>query len=257
VVFADRDGGPGLLFINVKPGSLATGQITWSEVAAGGADDYLNAIGRELRRYDRPLFMTLHHEPEDEVDPTPGSGQTAADYVAMFRHAVDQVESQAPDAQITWVWNVTGYPRWESLWPQLYPGDHYVDWIAYDPYLQEPAGCDISCVVNRTYQEFPEWDGFYAWATERYPGKTLMLGEWGVRESPDDALAKAELFRSAPAILANDFPGLRALVYFNDDKSPDDPTSTRLETSAASLEAFRETVAHPYLSSAARKAPRS
>jgi hypothetical protein len=255
IAYATRPGTAGALYLNVKPGSLATGEPTWAEVAQGGADDYLDSVAARLAAIDRPVFVTLHHEPEDEVDQTAGSGRTTDDYVAMFRHAAERIEAAAPEAEIVWVWNVMGYPKWEPLWSDLYPGDDYVDWIAYDPYLQEPAGCDISCVVNRTYAEYPEWDGFYDWATERFPDTPLMLGEWGVRESAQDGQAKAELFASAPEVLARDFPALRALIYFNDDKSPDDPTSTRLETSPKALDAFRDMTSQPYFANAALPAP--
>ena len=45
-------------------------------------------------------------------------------------------------------------------------------------------------------------------------------------------------------------PLLRAIVSFNDALSPDDPTSSRIETSQESLDAFRAMVRAPYLASA-------
>jgi hypothetical protein len=251
---ARRSDAPVLLFVNVKPGWIASDTfISWADVAEGGADEYLDRIADSIIALDQPLFLAIHHEPEDEVVETEGSGNTAADYVAMYRHVVDRIETRiaASDGDVvgpTWVWNVTGFPRWEQLWPQLYPGDEYVDWVAYDPYLQEPRDCDFSCVVNRTYVDYPEWTGFYDWATQQYPDKPLMLGEWGVRESrlAGGEDAKADVFASVPDLLETQYPRLGALVYFDDGKELDDPTASRIDTSAAALEAFQQAVGSEY-----------
>lgn len=255
--YATRTASPTVMFFNVKPDLLATGPLTWEQVAAGEADPYLDSLATAIAEVDFPMFVTIHHEPEDEVDSTPGSGFTPEDYAAMYRHVVDRIEVGAPDAPITWVWNVTGYPQWESMWPALYPGDEYVDWVGYAPYLQNPAGCDISCIANRTYTAFPEWTGFYTWAQSVHPSKPLMLAEWGVSESTTagEVDAKAQLFASVPQVLAEQFPNLRALIYFNDNKDPSDPTSVRIETSTSSLTAFRAMIADPYFASAGRTAP--
>ena len=255
--YATRSASPTVIFFNVKPDTLATGTLTWAEVANGQADAYLDSIASAMSQVSYPMFVTIHHEPEDEVDLTPGSGRTPDDYAAMYRYVVDRIEAGAPNAPITWVWNMTGYPRWQSMWTALYPGDSYVDWIGYAPYLQNPAGCTISCVVNRTYPDYPGWNGFYAWAQEVHPTRPLMLAEWGVMESPTPGQeqAKAALFASAPEVLAQQFPNLRALIYFNDAKDPTDPTSDRIETSTPSLDAFRTMVADPYFASARRSTP--
>jgi hypothetical protein len=257
---AERDlvapGGPStLLFGNIKPDLQPSATLTWGEVAKGGADAYLDTVAASVSRLGRPVLLTVNHEPEEEVDATAGSGRTAADYVAMFRHVVQYVDARVAPDQVVWVWDVTGYPRWESLWPQLYPGDDVVDWVAYDPYLQDPTGCDFTCVANRTYAEYPQWPGFYDWATQQFPDKPLMLAEWGVRESPTQpGTAKAAVFASAPSTLPQ-FPRLRAVVYFNDAKDPADPTSSRIETSQQSLDAFTTMVASPYLASAGSDSP--
>ena len=237
--------------VGPRPASSSVGQTLPTEVLT---PTWMRLL-RSIIAFDQPVFLAIHHEPEDDVIATPGSGFTADDYIAMYQYVVERVDATiARDGSPStgypiWVWDVTGYPRWESLWPQLYPGDRYVDWVGYNPYLQEPAGCDFSCVANRTYDNFPGWPGFYDWAVEEFPGKPLMLGEWGVRESTLDGeeRAKAEVFLSAPELLATRFPELKALIYFNDGKALVDPTSSRIETSGAALDAFRTMVDDPYL----------
>ncbi|HVQ89264.1 MAG TPA: hypothetical protein VMT88_13895, partial [Actinomycetes bacterium] len=244
------------LFGNIKPGLVGGGQVlTWREVADGSADAYLDDVASRIAELDKPVFLTVQHEPEDDVVETSGSGYTTSDFVDMYRHVEDRIEMQVAQRATVgssgypiWVWDVTGYPKWQSMWSQLYPGDEFVDWIAYDPYLQDPTDCDFGCVANRTYAGYPDWTGFYDWAEQNEPGKPLMLGEWGVREAPDgsSSSAKAELFSSTAQMLATEFPRLRALIYFNDAKSPQSPLSSRIETSDEALQAYRDMVADRY-----------
>lgn len=249
------DGPSTVLFGNIKPTDEFGQTLTWAQVAAGDADTYLRSVAAAIREVDGQVFLTIHHEPEGEVDTTPGSGWTPADYVAMYRHVVQVVDAGVAAHQVVWVWTVSGYPKWESLWPRLFPGADVVDWIGYDPYLQDPAGCDFTCVINRTYPEYPDWTGFYDWATTQLPRKPLMLAEWAVRESPSEpGTAKAAVYASAPTVLPA-FPRLRAVIAFNDDLSPSDPTSSRIETSQESLDAFRKMVRSPYLASAGSDVP--
>jgi hypothetical protein len=249
-------GGPSqLLFGTIKPDRLADRTLTWAEVAQGAADDYLRTVAASINQLGQPVLLSVHHEPEDGVNLTVGSGYTPDDYVAMYRYVVAYLEARTRPGVISWVWVVTGYPRWESLWPQLYPGPDVVDWIGYDPYVQDPAGCDFTCVVNQAYPQFPSWPGFYTWATRQFPDKPLMLAEWAVRESPTQpGSAKAQLFRSAPLVLPS-FPKLRAVVYFNDDRAPSDPTSSRVETTQQAAAAFKAMVRSPYLASAGSVVP--
>jgi hypothetical protein len=254
-VLVEKGGPSTVLFGNIKPTDESGVTLSWAQVAQGDADGYLSAVADAIASVPGPVFLTVHHEPEEEVVRTRGSGWTPQDYVAMYRHVVELVDASVAPHQVVWVWTVSGYPRWESLWPRLYPGDDVVDWVGYDPYLQDPAGCDFSCVVNRTYPEYPDWTGFYDWAATNLSGKPLMLAEWAVRESPSEpGTAKAAVFASAPDVLP-DYPLLRAIVSFNDALSPDDPTSSRIETSQESLDAFRAMVASPYLASAGSDSP--
>src|SRR5664279_4943023 len=57
----------------------------------------------------------------------------------------------------------------------LYPGDAYVDWIAWDPYNRNTPWLSFSAMVTP----------FYDWLTDNgYGGKPFMLAEYGVVEDP-------------------------------------------------------------------------
>ncbi len=168
-----------LLLINWKP------TLTWLAVANGYADSYLRSVAARIEAaYDRPFFLTLHAEMESDVNPTPGSGMTALDFRAFFRHTVQVLRANGADKVIPIV-NYTGAPHWPYVewWDDLYPGDDVVDWIAEDPYAfgQPPIWrSDFTGMVNRV-QGPPSWPGFYEWVRRDHPDKPIMLAEWGRR----------------------------------------------------------------------------
>jgi hypothetical protein len=67
---------------------------TWAEVAAGEADGYIDREAKYLlHHYTRKFYLVIHHEPENDVIESPGSGFTAADFASMFRHVEDRLKS--------------------------------------------------------------------------------------------------------------------------------------------------------------------
>jgi hypothetical protein len=217
-----------LLLVNWKsPGS-------WPEVAGGGQDHRLAAAAARLKAFARPLFLAFHHEPEDEVGP---AGQ-AADYAAAFRRVVEVFDRVGAD-NVLFVWNVTGFVADHGdLYPALYPGDRYVDWIAYDPYNW------YGCRAGDRPRSFAEITRpFYDWTAANAPGKPLMLAEFGLREQPPGAPTKAAWLRDALAQLKTTRTRIKALVYFNNDHQCD----WRITSSEAAVAAYREVGLDPWL----------
>ena len=143
------------------------------------------------RTWSEPFFLTIHHEPEEEVREIPGSGYRADDYAAMFRHVVERLRAQGVVNAVR-VFDVMGTAKYvpREWFDRLYPGDDVVDWVAWDPYTcvdpGKPCG-GYAELVNRNW--LPDWSGFYDPARARYPDKPLMLAEWGVVDNgPPPAL---------------------------------------------------------------------
>ena len=99
---------PRLLMINWKPENGST----WTEIAAGANDALIDTVAARIRARlgDRPFFLTLHHEPEQEVQGS-GSGFSQADYVAMFRHIVQRLRLDGVTNAVM-VWDVMGFSGW-------------------------------------------------------------------------------------------------------------------------------------------------
>jgi beta-mannanase len=190
--------------------------------------------------FNYPFFLTIWHEPENDVNPNPASGMTATDYAAMFRHVVQRLRADGVNKVVTVMTYMSYLPMEEKPWrSELYPGNDVVDWLAVDSYLSGAksgymAG-DFDKMMNKSSSTFP---GFYNWATSHYPGKPIMLGEWGVLEDPSNPGGKPAFFRSVASEIGN-FPDLKALVYFDMPHPPDGRGgSTSPDSTPEALQAF-------------------
>lgn len=233
-----------ILFYNWKPEGL-----TWRQVANGAADEYLRDLAVHMKaNADKPFFLSLNAEMEDEVRQYAGSGQTVQDYRDFFRHTVNMLRNNGAENVVT-VMNYTGIQKWgEMPWfDDLYPGGDVVDWIAQDPYAfgAPPLWLtDFEGMVNRT--NGGSWRGFYNWAATNYPDKPQMLGEWGVDEDPVYPSYKTNFFKSAADQLAQ-YPKIKALVYWDSsgmDTSGNELSvgDTRVDSKRSTLLAFRQYV---------------
>lgn len=205
-----------VLFLNWKPL-----RWSWGQIADGHpvVDAYLDRLAAHIRStYTDPFFFTVHHEPENDVRPQPGSGWEATDYAAMFRYVVQRLREAGVDNLVTVV-NYMAYVPWntQSWFQDMYPGDDVVDWIGWNAYAYSDPGYghgDFAEMVNRRSGEHPSWPGFYAWTAQQFPDKPMMLGEWGVWHSGANPGHMARFYESA-ARQVPQFPRLKALVYFD------------------------------------------
>ena len=240
---ARQPGNGRILFINWKVAWPAT----WAEVANGRQDTRIDRLADHLTAHFTELFfLAIHHEPENDVDPRPGSGMTAADYAAMFAHTVRRLRADGVTNAVT-VMAYMGSERWPARpwWPDLYPGDDVVDWIALDSYLRAQPGYhhgDFASLLDRS-PDPEQWPGYYSWATRVHPDKPFMLAEWGVIEYSSDLTEKARIFDTVAAQLPQ-FPNLKAMIYFEGQNLPAVGDS-RPDSSSQALEAFKRLTAQP------------
>lgn len=230
---------PRVLFLNWKPRDAS-----WAEIAAGDPriDSYLDRLSRHITANfgDRPFFFTVHHEPEDDVRADPDSGYTALDYAAMFAHVIKRLKANGVSNLVS-VMVYMAYLKWtQQEWhSQLYPGDEVVDWVAWDTYGYSDPGYghgDFADIVNREGTQGQNWPGFYRWAAQSFPGKPLMVAEWGVWYSSRNPDHQAEVFTAAIDQLAH-FPRLKAVVYF--DSASAEGRDSRVNASPKALDAYR------------------
>lgn len=109
------------------------------DLVAGKHDWYVDDWIRGVKEFKDPIFIRLSHEMDGDwypysegykKDPT---RNTAADFVAYWRYTVDRFR-KAGVTNVAWVWCVNGDRSGGKDWPDYYPGDEYVDWLAIDVY---------------------------------------------------------------------------------------------------------------------------
>lgn len=232
-----------LLLINWKPSV----RDTWAEIADGAIDGRIDRLADRIKKTLRArFFLTVHHEPENDVRSGQGSGMTADDYAAMYRHVVLRLRERGVRNAVT-VMTYMGAPNWATKpwFERLYPGDDVVDWIGLDPYADRRVN-DFANLVDKTRQDHADWPGFYRWTQTRFPGKPIMVAEWGAFERHDEPAFKVAFFNSVRRQIRG-YPQIKALVYFDSPRAP--RGDTRFDSTVPAGRAFTELARAPYFSS--------
>jgi beta-mannanase len=222
---------------------------TWAAVAAGGKDARIDKWAAYVKANygTQKFFLALHHEPENDVIATAGSGMTAKDYAAMYRHVVLRLRADG----VTNAVNVLAYmgnEKWmaQSWWKDLYPGDDVVDWIGLDSYVSVEKGYyhygDMGDILDR--QPTGGGLGFYDWAAQTHPAKPFMLAEWGMYHRTAHVTDKSAAFASViPELKAH--PKVKAVVYFDTASDNEGDRDISVNSLPSSLAAFRVVAADP------------
>ena len=199
----------------------------WATVANGSQDAQIAATAGRLKALGSKVFLAPHHEPENDI---PQFGQPA-DYARAFRRVVEGFRRAGAD-NVLFVWNMMGFVGGHGdIYPTLYPGDQYVDWIAYDPYNW------YGCKPGHKARSFAEiTKPFYDWTAAHHPSKPLMLSEYGLREQGPGMPSKAQWFRDQLVALKTTRTRIKALVYFNNNHTCD----WRITSSGASVAAYKQ-----------------
>ena len=238
---------PRVLFLNWK----VDYGTKWSKVAAGEQNARIDRLAAYIKaNFTEKFFMTMHHEPENDVVETAGSGMTAKDYAAMFRHTVLRLKAQGVTNAV-FVMAYMNYEKWNNSpwWWDLYPGDDVIDWLGVDTYNNaQPGGFhygDFNYLMNRTTDKakFPGW---YNWATTQHPTKPIMVAEWGVYDSSSPVVEtnRGKVFDTVLPQLKANFPKVKAMVYFDTAKDQNGH-DIRIDATQDSLAAFQRIAKDP------------
>ena len=213
----------------------------WADIASGALDADLHRHAANFKAFGRKLFFSFDIEPETRdgaCNPGNAIAGSPAAFVAAWRHIKDVFDADRV-TNLVYVWNVVGSdPQFSA---SFYPGDAYVDWIAWDPYNW--YRCHNSPWASFGDKVKP----FYDWLQQHgFGDKPFMLSEYGSVENPADPSAKGDWFADIPSTLQSQLPNLKAIVYFNGLDAPSSCTF-RLDSSAASLAGFARLGQDPYL----------
>ena len=200
-----------------------------STIAAGHHDGMIRARAEAVRRLGAPVFIRWFWEMDGNKKAQ--WAENPASYTDAWRRIVDLFRAQGATNAV-WVWcpNASAFDDNKAM--AWYPGPDHVDWICADGYNFSPNRGD-------KWENFDEiFDHFYREGAKL--NKPMMIGEFGVLEDPAHPGRKGEWFHIAHDMLAQKYPAIAALVYFNADSTTNGIYyNWRVNTSESSYEGFR------------------
>ena len=111
---------------------LGSDQNTFSlsGIASGEFDSYISNWGSQAARFGKPILVRFAHEMNGNWYPWSigVNGNTAAEYVAAFRHIHDLFVA-AGATNVEWVWCPNVLPGTSSDMATEYPGSNYVNFL--------------------------------------------------------------------------------------------------------------------------------
>jgi hypothetical protein len=215
----------------------SAGTITNAAVAAGDYDAYLVASARATKAWGKTVLIRFAHEMNGDWAPWNRGvdGNTAETHIAMWRHVVEIFRAQGA-TNVQWVWspNVNYLGRYP--FDDLYPGDPYVDWVALDGYnSQGTKWYSFDQIFRASYR-----------AMRRLTSRPMLIAETASGEGRTADSKASWIRRSFLRTLPQRYPRIRAVIWFDRASKEKD---WRLQSSPASLGAWRQVVASPLYSS--------
>jgi mannan endo-1,4-beta-mannosidase len=200
----------------------------------GNFDTYIEQYAKAAKTWGHPFFLRLAQEMNGNWYAWSESenGNSRGQFVQAWRHVHD-IFTNVGASNVSWVWcpgRVSVIVPFNNL-QELYPGDGYVDWVGMDGYN---AGNDrlgwqmFSVVFSPLYNKLVDMTS-----------KPIMIAETSCGESGGghkdywitDALTKQ---------IPDDFPRIKALVWFN---AYNDPTADwQIESSTSAQDAFTNSI---------------
>ena len=205
--------------------------VTWAgtdlaAVASGSYDALIHERARAVRNLGFSIFVRWGAEMNGNWHPW---GRQPTAYAAAWRR-IHTIFEEEGATNVAWVWSPS-IPQGD--WDAYYPGDSYVDWIAGDFYnwgLSRP---------DTQWQPFEEaFTPFYEDMVDK--GKPLMLAEVGSAEQGGE---KGTWVQNAFRVLEERFPAVKAWIH---QQYEDGEANWRVDSSPASLAAYREAVGSEY-----------
>ena len=179
----------------VAPDDLLNG------ILAGRYDANMAAICSTAAKLDRPVTIRWAQEMDEKNGQFTWAYWKPDGYVKAYRHAITVCRQYLPSAK--YMWSPMGKEGLEAY----YPGDQYVDVIGlsvfgYQPFDQRKLGRDLTFVEATK----PGYDRVKAFK------KPIVIAELGYQGNEAYVHAWAEEASKPHA----EFPGMTAVVYFND-----------------------------------------
>jgi hypothetical protein len=229
----------------------AVPMITWEPVSYEGRkfplrliqrgryDEYIRESARAAAAWGKPILLRFAHEMNGDWYPWGRGveGNNSYRLKAVWRRLVGIFRIQGAE-NVQWVWTPNVNTGGDFPFRDLYPGDSWVDWVGFDGFNWALRGewNSFTDIVDNSYEEMAE-----------LTSRPMIVAETGSSETGGDKAAwlNSALRREIPRL-----PRIRAVVWFNDEfedsgAGEGDALDARINSSEASLRAFRAAVASP------------
>jgi hypothetical protein len=223
-----------LAVLSIKPIRADGARVPWADIASASTG---SAIYRELtdwatkvRRYGKPIYVSLHHEPETSDDRASGT----ADYVAAWtRFAQVMRTGGGSHVRLMWIMTDASFGPEAQPWQRAelwYPGDTTVDAVGVDAFNW--YSCRDRAEPWRSLESLVEPAHVFAAA---HASKPLWVAEFGSVADPADPTRRQQwLIDAAQLPNKQGWEGLRGMLYFEDRHGAEFPACDwRLSGSAA------------------------
>jgi beta-mannanase len=211
-----------------------------------------------LKSYGKPVFLRFNHEmngnwysycfqPNESncKDKDTGVPQTAADFVAAWRHAHD-IFLREGVTNVAWVWcpNILqGAGPHQVPMSSYYPGDAYVDWTCYDGYdwnnppKNNQSNDSFTTITSQTYNQIKAVA----------PDKPMMIGEFNTDLQGDPSgNKKGAWLIDAYQKMQTNFPLIKAAILFDVDTSNIGQPDWRVENTTGGTNGLKQAIAPAY-----------
>ncbi|MBC7581700.1 hypothetical protein H7097_02420 [Aeromicrobium sp.] len=206
-----------MLMTNWKPAS------SWSTASGGNAtvNAAIDQMAASIKSAaPNKVMLSVFHEPENDVSPGgsstcgssvtyKGSSGTTTDYVNMWHNVRSRFEA-AGVTNVVWVMNYMGFNTWKCMVKDLWPGNNYVDWLVWDPYVTSNTD-SYSASINNFYSYLTTSSD----ASHDFASKPWGLNEWGVFPGVDQPHAYTAYDNAKAALDSNTFPKLKMFNIFD------------------------------------------
>jgi beta-mannanase len=210
-----------------------------SAIAAGRYDGYIRSWARQIKALGGPVMLRPMHEMNGNWYPWDGTvnGNTPSQFVTVWRHVHD-IFRQEGATNVTWVWSVNheSVPAGKAnSYAAYYPGSAYVDWTAISGFNWGTSGSGT------------RWHTFEFWYDTPLTYLKKLKKPICVAE-----MASVEQGGSKPKWLIATYRSIRAIhqikavVYYDSLEKGSTTQDWRIDTTAASLAAFKKAVAPGY-----------
>jgi beta-mannanase len=205
-------------------------------IAQGNCDEFLHAVGKNLRRFKKPLFLRFAWEMNVSTMEwgIARTGSTNEDFIAAWRKVYAVVRSEgAGNVRFVFCPNVSQ----GVLYKAIYPGDAYVDWVGLDGYNW---GTTQSWSVWQTFAQV--FSASYIELKASAPQKPFMLGEIN---TTDKGGSKPAWYTDMLSVQIPYNYAVDAVIFYNEDRTQTEQVNWLIDVDLASYNAFKNAINSP------------